>query len=73
MGRTNIKIVDEVHEGHNERRQELGLSWSEYLRRCEYDADDGGDDLQDLHESVQTVEERTGRIERQLETMGAGR
>jgi hypothetical protein len=35
-GRTNLKITDEVHADHNATRKELGLSWTEYLRRCEY-------------------------------------
>lgn len=33
--RTSMKIVDEVHAQHNDRRKRLGLSWSEYLRRCD--------------------------------------
>jgi hypothetical protein len=35
--RKNIKIEPAVFDRHNDRRQDLGLSWTEYLRRCEYD------------------------------------
>lgn len=34
--RVNLKITRDVHAQHSERREELGLTWSEYLRRCEF-------------------------------------
>jgi hypothetical protein len=29
--RANIKLPRETYERHNERRQELGMTWAEYL------------------------------------------
>jgi hypothetical protein len=29
--RANIKVSREFYEEHNERRQELGLTWEEYI------------------------------------------
>lgn len=34
--RKNIKVLPEAFEPHNEQRKELGLSWTEYLKRCEF-------------------------------------
>lgn len=31
MGRKNIKLPADEYEKHNERRQELGLTWAEYI------------------------------------------
>lgn len=31
MSRKNIKLPEEKYEKHNERRQELGLTWAEYI------------------------------------------
>ena len=42
MARVNIKIDEAVHEQHNERRKELGLSWTEYMKRVEYEPERQG-------------------------------
>jgi|APHM01.1.fsa_nt_gi hypothetical protein len=31
MARFTIKVPEEVGERHNERREEMGLTWAEYL------------------------------------------
>lgn len=31
MARGTIKLPEEEYEKHNERRQEMGLSWAEYI------------------------------------------
>lgn len=31
MSRKNIKLPEEEYDRHNERRQEMGLTWSEYI------------------------------------------
>ena len=31
MTRKNIKLPEEEYEKHNERRQEMGLTWAEYI------------------------------------------
>lgn len=31
MARKNIKLPEDEHEKHNERRKEMGLSWAEYI------------------------------------------
>lgn len=31
MSRGTIKLPEEQYEKHNERRKEMGLSWSEYI------------------------------------------
>ena len=65
--RANIKVGREFYERHNARREELGVTWEEYI---DSQAPDG---LADLRESVRAIEERTGRIERAVEALGEGR
>lgn len=31
MGRKTLKLPEEEFEGHNQRRKEMGLSWTEYI------------------------------------------
>ena len=31
MSRKNIKLPEDDYEEHNERRKEMGLTWSEYI------------------------------------------
>lgn len=54
MSRRNLKIQADVFNDHNEKRNELGLSWTEYLRRCEFE--DSRDTTQDS--DVSQVDER---------------
>jgi len=37
MTRKNLKVTEDVFEQHNEQRKEKGLTWSEYLRRLEFE------------------------------------
>ncbi len=72
-----IKIPQDDYERHNDRRRDLGLTWAEYIdgqapetptAACKFP-----DDFENLADAVATIEERTGRIERTLEDLGAGR
>lgn len=37
--RKNIKVQPEAFEQHNQKRQDKGLNWTEYLKRCEFVGD----------------------------------
>lgn len=63
-----IKIPRDEYEQHNERRQDLGLSWAEYIDGQAPELPTRGEDS-DVTEAVRTIEERTGRIERLLEDL----
>lgn len=39
--RKNLKLQKDVFEKHNEKREELGLTWTQYLERCEYTGSEG--------------------------------
>jgi len=64
-----IKIPQSAYEHHNERRQDLGLTWEQYINGQEPNAPD----MDGVESSLQEIEERTGRIERTLEELAEGR
>jgi len=67
-----IKIPQSAYEHHNERRQDLGLTWEQYINGQEPDPPDAPD-MDGVESSLQAIEERTGRIEQTLEELAEGR
>jgi len=64
-----IKIPQPAYEHHNERRQDLGLTWEQYINGQEPDTPDIGG----VESSLQEIEERTGRMEQTLEELAERR
>lgn len=70
-----IRIPRPTFDKHNQRRQDLGLTWEEYIdgQAPESPGDELGERLDRVESAVGTVEERTGRIERTLDELGGSR
>lgn len=66
-----IKIPRDEYEKHNERRQDMGLTWAEYLNSEPPSglSEDMAEEIRELRKGIETVESRTGRIERELEQL----
>jgi len=60
-----IKIPQPAYEHHNERRQDLGLTWEQYINGQEPDAPDMGG----VESSLQAIEKRLGTVEQALENV----
>lgn len=74
--RGNIKLPAVEFKKHNDRRQEMGLSWSDYIdgQAPEQPDIEIGDDLREqldrIESAASTAEERTGTIERKVDELG---
>lgn len=66
-----IRIPRPAFEHHNERRKELGQTWEQYIDGQA--PEESSEDLSALASALETVEERTGRIERTLDQLTEGR
>jgi hypothetical protein len=53
MTRSNIKVTEDVFEQHNETRKAKGLSWSEYMRRLEFEDGRDNEPEQDVSQPSQ--------------------
>ena len=71
MARKNIKVPEDLFYALQEDKDDE-QSWPHYLE-SECLNDGGVHGLESLARSVETIEERTGRIERQVEQLGGGR
>jgi len=60
-----IKIPQPAYEHHNERRQDLGLTWEQYINGQEPDAP--APDMGGVESSLQAIEERLNTVEQTLE------
>ena len=73
---TAIRVTEAVKEQAQEAKQE-GETWDDYVLRCtehppevmEFVESTDTDELESLKSSVETIEQRTGSIERTLEGM----
>jgi hypothetical protein len=80
MGETSIPCQEETRDRLRDDKT-VGVSWDRYLndlldaaeRVDDYENAPEVDGLESLASAVETIETRTGRIERTLEDMGAGR
>jgi hypothetical protein len=75
MGETSIPCTEATRDVLREDKTP-GVSWDRYLTDLLADAKratDGGDDVDSLASAIETIETRTGRMERQLEQLTEGR
>lgn len=79
MGETSIPCEEETRDRLTELRGDRYKSWDGFLMHMadvweqrEQDSDDDFAGLESLEASVQTIETRTGRIEREIENLGGG-
>jgi len=80
MGQTSIPCTTDARDRLAEMKPD-DMSWSEFLYGVAEDtepigrpqADEVAEELTAIKEALETVEERTGRIERTLEDLGGRR
>lgn len=67
MTRKNLKVTEDVFEQHNETRKQKGLTWSEYMRRLEFE--DGRDNTGVSQQSSTDVSGELADLRTELEAI----